>query len=284
MIRAQQNPDWRAPQESVPFLTMGRGDRVLVMMHGLFGAPDNWADIMSDLSDEYRVIAPQLPIDHQPDRRQHGICTVYELSDYLVEFLTGLSLPPFVICGNSLGGLVAMDICLRYPERVSGLVLAGSAGLSERNLTHGVRPKPSPEFVRALASDIFFDPGMITSTMVDQWYQAFQDRDFVRFLLRMSRATRDCTVGEDLHQLKLPTLIVWGRNDKVTPPEVAEAFKSQIGNGNADLRYIDNCGHAPNIEHPALFSEMLREFLPSCFPGDSDAKVGFSSASKRLPR
>jgi pimeloyl-ACP methyl ester carboxylesterase len=224
---------------------------------------------MADLAGDYRVIAPQLPVDNLPDRRGSGIRTLDELTDHIADIIFELELPPFVICGNSLGGLVSIEICLRYPERVTGLVLAGSAGLYERSLTHGVKPQPSREFVRAVVSDIFFDPCMVTEELVDEWHQAIQDRDYVRFLLRVSRATRDRTLNDELNQLKLPTLIVWGRNDKVTPPEVAESFKSQIP--NAELRYIDDCGHAPNLEQPATFSKMLQEFLPTCFSGNSKA-------------
>jgi pimeloyl-ACP methyl ester carboxylesterase len=118
-------------------------------------------------------------------------------------------------------------------------------------------------------SDIFHDPRMVTDELVSEWHQAIGDRDFARFLLRVSRATRDRTLSDELSELKLPTLIVWGRNDKVTPPDVAESFKSQIE--QAQLRYIDNCGHAPNLEHPAIFAEMLQEFLPTCFPDDAAA-------------
>src|SRR5688572_8849441 len=167
MMSAQQNPDSFLPQGSVPFVSMGQGDRVVVLLHGLFGTPNNWYHVMENLADDYRVVAPQLPVDYQPDRRQNGIRSVKELTDYIADFLFGLSLPPFVICGNSLGGLVAMEICLRYPERVCGLVLAGSAGLYERNLTHGVRPTPSHEFVRAVASDIFYNHDIITDELVD---------------------------------------------------------------------------------------------------------------------
>jgi pimeloyl-ACP methyl ester carboxylesterase len=67
--------------------------------------------------------------------------------------------------------------------------------------------------------------------------------------------------------LKLPTLIVWGRDDKVTPPDVAESFQRQID--NAQLRFIDHCGHAPNLEQPAVFAELLQGFLPTCFPAES---------------
>jgi pimeloyl-ACP methyl ester carboxylesterase len=262
---SKKRPDWQTPGDPARVVSVGRGDRVVVLLHGLFGSPEHWRDIMADLAEDYRIIAPQLPVDHQPDRRGKGIQSLEEVTDYVAELIFAMGLPPFVVCGNSLGGLVAIEICLRYPELVNGLVLAGSAGLYERSLTHGVKPRPSREFVRAVVSDIFHDPALVTEELVDEWYRSIHDRDFVRFLLRVSRATRDRTLTDELHQLNLPTLIVWGRNDKVTPPDVAESFKNQIR--NSELRYIDNCGHAPNVEHPAIFSKMLQEFLPTCFEG-----------------
>jgi pimeloyl-ACP methyl ester carboxylesterase len=189
----------------------------------------------------------------------------------MADLILELNLPPLVLCGNSLGGLVSIEICLRHPDQVSGLVLAGSAGLYERSLTSGMRPKPSREFVRSVASDIFFDPGLITEQMVDEWYEAVLDRDYVRFLLRVSRATRDRRLNHQLKHLRLPTLIVWGREDKVTPPDVAESFQRQID--GAELHFISDCGHAPNLEQPALVADLLQQFLPSCFPTESVVTV-----------
>jgi FixJ family two-component response regulator len=92
------------------------------------------------------------------------------------------------------------------------------------------------------------------------------DLDYIRFVLRVARATRDRSVKDELHHLKLPTLLVWGRNDQVTPPPVAEEFASLIE--GAELKFIDKCGHAPNLEKPAAMTRMLREFLPRCFADD----------------
>jgi pimeloyl-ACP methyl ester carboxylesterase len=250
---------------------MGSGNRTIVFLHGLFGGPDNWLSIMIGLCNDYHVIAPQFPLDRQPYQRSNGIRSLDDLIDCVASMILELKLPPFVICGNSLGGLVSIEICLRYPDRVSGLVLAGSAGLYERNLTSGARPKPSREFVRSIASDIFTDPGMITEQMVEEWYEAVLDRDYVRFVLRVSRATRDRRLDHELKRLKLPTLIVWGRDDKVTPPDVAELFQDQID--DAQLRFIDNCGHAPNVEQPEIFTELLLDFLPRCFAGETAGKA-----------
>ena len=244
-------------------LLMGGGDKPVVFLHGLFGTPEHWRSIMNELADDYRLVAPQLPLDRRPDRRSDGIKSLDDLIDYVARTIFALDLPPVVMCGNSLGGLVSIEMCLRYPERVAGLVLAGSAGIFERSLTSGERPKPSREFVRSIALDIFADEALITDEMVEEWYQSVLDRDYVRFLLRVSRATRDWRLADDLQRLDLPTLIVWGRDDKVTPPAVAEEFRSKIAHSR--LEYIEACGHAPSLEQPAIFTDMLRRFLPDCF-------------------
>ena len=267
MINPEQQSDPCPVSMPSQFVSMGRGDNTVVFLHGLFGSPQHWQQIMQDLKDDYRVVAPQLPVDNQPDRRRKGIRKLDDLTDYVADVIFDLELPPFVVCGNSLGGLVAIEICVRYPERVLGLVLAGSAGLYERSLTNGAKPQPTRDFVRSVVGDIFHDPRMVTEELVEEWYAAIRDRDYVRFVLRVSCATRDRKFDQELRQLKLPTLIVWGLNDKVTPPDVAEAFRSQID--NAQVRYIDHCGHAPSIEQPAIFSQMLQEFLPTCFPSHS---------------
>jgi pimeloyl-ACP methyl ester carboxylesterase len=244
-------------------LAMGRGYRAVVFLHGLFATPDHWCPIMSGLSDEYRVLAPRLPVDPQPDRRRKGVRTIEELTEHIERQIESFGLRQFVLCGNSLGGLVAIDYCLRNPGRAAGLVLAGSAGLYERGITNQARPRPTRSFVRATANDIIYDKSLITDQLVDEWYEAVKNRDYVRFLLRISRATRDRNVEEELGLLKLPTLIVWGRNDEITPPAVAEEFQGRIS--DAQLELIDNCGHSPNLERPELFASSMRRFLPRCF-------------------
>ncbi len=252
-----------------PVFEMGQGRNAVVFLHGLFSEPLHWRPIMAGLADRYRVIAPQLPVDRQPGRRQTGMRTIGQLTDYVEQLIERLGLENFVLCGNSLGGLAAIDFSIRHPGRVAGLVLAGSAGLHERNLSNGSRMQPTRAFVRAMASDIIYNQRIITDQVVDQWCVTLKDRDYIRFVLRVARATRDRSVKDELHRLKLPTLLVWGRNDQVTPPSVGEEFARLID--GAQLKLVDHCGHAPNLEKPAAMTRMLREFLPRCF---SDAAPG----------
>ncbi len=263
--RASDNcQDLHAAFEAGHVLDMGQGPDAIVFLHGLFSTPQHWRPIMVDLADRYRVIAPQLPVDPQPGRRRTGVQSIDELGDYVEHLIEELDLGKFVICGNSLGGLVSIDYCLRHPKRAAGLVLAGSAGLYERGLTNGARLRPTRALIRTMASDILYDKTLVTDQLVDEWYGAFMDRDYVRFVLRIARATRDRSVKEELDQLKLPTLMIWGLNDEITPPSVAKEFQSRID--DVELRLIDNCGHAPNLEQPAAFTQMLQEFLSRRLP------------------
>jgi len=242
---------------------MGEGSNAILFLHGLFGTPDHWNTVMESFADRYRVIAPQLPIDPQPGRRQKGVQTIRDLSNSVIQLVENLQLKSLVICGNSLGGLIAIDLCANNPQFAKGLVLAGSAGLFERSPIRGMNSRPSKEFVRSTISGIVYDQSFVTDKLVDQWHQSLTDRDYIRFLLRVSRATRDRCVQEELGQLKLPTLIVWGQNDQITPPSSGKEFQSRID--GAQLEFIDACGHAPNWEQPDRFAQLMDPFLPTCF-------------------
>jgi 2-hydroxy-6-oxonona-2,4-dienedioate hydrolase len=169
----------------------------------------------------------------------------------------------FVLCGNSLGGLVALDLCINRPEFAKGLVLAGSAGLFERSPIRGLNSRPSREFVQSTMRGILHREELVTDELIDQWHHAVLDRDYARFVLRVSRATRDRSVEGELGKLDLPTMIIWGANDEITPPSTAEEFHRRIP--NAKVAFIDECGHAPSWEQPEEFARLLAGFLPNCF-------------------
>jgi len=249
--------------DSEQVVDLGDGPDAILFLHGLFGTPEHWRAVMEDLADQYQVVAPQLPIDPHPDRRRNGAQTIRDLSDVVAEFIDTLQVERFVLCGNSLGGLIAIDLCIQDPSYAEGLVLAGSAGLFERSPIRGLRSRPTKEFVRSTLSGILYNQSLISDGLVDEWHQSLMDRDYVRFLLRMSRATRDRCVERELGELNLPTMIVWGREDEITPPSVAEEFQRRID--GSQLKFIENCGHAPNWERPEMFARVLDAFLPSCF-------------------
>lgn len=247
--------------ESIQYVEAGQGDIPVVLLHGLFGSPENWRETMKGLGSRYRLLAPQFPIDHRADRRYSDFRSLEQLTDFVERFFDQMGLDRAALCGNSLGGQVAVDFCLRDPERVNRLVITGSAGLFERSLSGGERPRVCREKVRSMATEIFYDAKHVTDKLVDDVLQMLSDRKYLRFLLRVAKATRDRNMKEELWQVKLPTLIIWGKDDVITPPSVAEEF--QEGIPNAQLVFIDECGHAPPIEQPSMFSRILGEFLDS---------------------
>lgn len=234
----------------------------VVFLHGLFGSPDNWRPILEALADEYYCLAPQLPIDPRPHRRPQDFRSIHQLTDFVASFWEEVGLGRAVLCGNSLGGQVAIDFCRRYPERAERLVLTGSAGLFERNLSGGKLPKVTREFIREKAREIFYDPDpIVTDEKVADVQRMLSDRQYVRFLLRVAKATRNYNVRADLSKLRLPTLVLWGQDDRITPPSVAREFYEHLP--HARLVFLERCGHSPPLERPQAFSRALRAFLKS---------------------
>lgn len=241
------------------FYDVGAGQVPIVLLHGLFGSPSNWQSIMRDLGDHYRFLALQLPIEFGTERRHTAFESLDQLTDHVACFYDEMGLESAVLCGNSLGGQVALDFYLRHPERVERLILSGSAGLFERSLSGGQHPRLCRDFIREQACGIFYNDSHVSEELVDDVYAMLSDRHYRRFLLKVAKATRNRYMLEELAKVKVPTLIVWGRDDAITPPFVAQQFCDHIS--SAELVFIDECGHAPPIEQPDEFARVLHEFL-----------------------
>jgi pimeloyl-ACP methyl ester carboxylesterase len=248
-----------ADDQGFRFSDVGSGSTPVVLLHGHFGGPSNWHPIMAELAEHYRFLALQLPIDLAENRRHTAFKSLGQLTDYVAGFFEEVGLEHAVLCGNSLGGQVALDFHARFPERVDKLVLSGSAGLFERNLASGRSPRVCREFIREQACEIFFDPVHVTEELIDGMYEMLGDRRYRRFLLRVAKASRDRHMLEELSTVGAPTLLIWGRNDTITPPSVAEEFCDNIP--QAELAFIDRCGHSPPIEQPGEFARLLHSFL-----------------------
>ena len=247
--------DWRG----FPFYEMGSGPIPVLFLHGLFGSPSNWLPVMRSLNDHHRFIALQLPIDFKKGRPHTAFKSLGQLTDHVARFVDEMDIDRVILCGNSLGGQVALDFHLRYPERVDSLVLSGSAGLYERSLAGGRPPRVCRQFVREQASEIFYDQVHVNDQLVEEMYAMLSDRQYRRFLLRVAKASRDRCMLNELANVRVPTMIIWGRDDAITPPHVAEEFCNNIP--KAELAFIDECGHSPPIEQPEAFARLLHAFL-----------------------
>ena len=236
------------------YIEEGEGE-VLLLMHGLMGGLSNWEVVIEEFSKNYKVIMPILPVYDMP-----VITTgVKTLAKYLHRFLKFKKLESVIILGNSLGGHVALIYVLAHPEMVRAMVLTGSSGLYE-NAFGGTFPRrESRDFVREKTEYTFYDPAVATPELVDEVYAIVNDRHKVIRLLAMAKSAIRHNMKEDLHKMTLPVCLIWGKDDKITPPDVADEFHELLP--DSELHWIDKCGHAPMMEHPHEFNRLLKGFL-----------------------
>jgi pimeloyl-ACP methyl ester carboxylesterase len=241
-------------QNGFSFIDEGKGE-VLLLLHGLMGALSNWEEVVNEFKSEYRVIIPMLPIYDLP-LLTTGVKT---MSKYVHKFVKYKKLKNFTIVGNSLGGHVGLIYVLAHPAFARALVLTGSSGLYE-NAFGGTFPKrESRPFIKEKVEFTFYDPATATDELVDEVYKTVNDRHRVIRILAMARSAIRHNMQGDLHKIHIPVGLIWGKNDKVTPPEVAEEFHRFLP--KSDLVWIDKCGHAPMMEQPEEFNKALKGFL-----------------------
>ncbi|WP_345947857.1 alpha/beta hydrolase [Mucilaginibacter sp. PAMB04274] len=236
------------------YIDEGQGE-VLLLLHGLMGALSNWEEVIEEFKNEYRVIIPILPIYDLP-LLTTGVKT---LSKYVHRFIKQMELDNITLIGNSLGGHVGLIYTLAHPERLKTLVLTGSSGLYE-NAFGGTFPRrENYEFVKEKVAYTFYDPAVATKDLVDEVFITINDRSKVVRILAMAKSAIRHNMAKDLAKIKLPVGLIWGKNDKITPPEVAVEFNQLLP--DSELYWIDQCGHAPMMERPQEFNKALREYL-----------------------
>ncbi|MFT5143890.1 MAG: 2-hydroxy-6-oxonona-2,4-dienedioate hydrolase [Rhodothermales bacterium] len=234
----------------------GRGKGPVLLLHGMLGEVSNWTHTIRHLEEDgYRVLVPVLPVYAMPTSKSN----VPGLVDYVVGFLDALGVPSATFVGNSLGGHIAIKLALGYPERVHALVLSGASGLYELDMGQSSLRRKDREYLRERAAVTFYEPRHVTEEMVDDVYRIVNDRARALRLIRVARSVKAENVRDDLHTIGVPTLLVWGREDEITPPDVGLTFEKLIP--ASELHWIDACGHAPMLERPAQFNEIILDFL-----------------------
>jgi pimeloyl-ACP methyl ester carboxylesterase len=145
------------------------------------------------------------------------------------------------------------------PKNVTALVLAGSSGLYEKSLGDTYPKRGNYEYIKAKTQEVFYDPAIATKEVVDDIFASVNDRTRVIKTLAIAKSAIRHNMAKDLPSMHIPACIIWGKNDSVTPPEVAVDFQKLLP--DADLYWIDKCGHAPMMEHPEEFNKILENWL-----------------------
>lgn len=236
------------------FVDEGNG-RVLLLLHGLFGALSNWEGVVDRFSKHFRVVIPMLPIYEMPIKE----AGLDGLRGFLEDFVSFKGLENMVIMGNSLGGHIALMYTLKNEGKVSHLILTGSSGLFEDSMGGSYPKRGNYEYVKERVAYTFYNPNVATKELVDEVFDTTRNIPKCMRIVAIAKSAQRNNLASEIMGIKVPTLLVWGLNDTITPPMVAHEFNRLIP--NSELRFIDKCCHAPMMEHPDKFNEIVEEFL-----------------------
>jgi pimeloyl-ACP methyl ester carboxylesterase len=241
-------------EDGFKYVEAGKGE-TLVLLHGLMGELSNWEPVIDHFKEHYHILVPILPIYELP------ILTlgVKSLSKYVHRFLKFKKLGQVVLIGNSLGGHVGLVFTAAHQEYVKALVLTGSSGLYENAFGGSFPRRESYDYIKEKVEFTFYDPATATKELVDEVFKTVNERSKVIRILALAKSAIRHNMSKELSRITIPVSLIWGKQDKVTPPEVADEFHQLLP--NSELNWVDLCGHAPMMERPEIFNGYLEKFL-----------------------
>jgi len=236
------------------YIDEGQGE-TLLLLHGLFGALSNWAGVINHFKTKYRVIIPLMPIHEMPIKE----AGCEGLTEFIEGFVHFKGLDKFSVIGNSLGGHVALIYTLRHPEKIQRLILTGSSGLFENSMGGSYPKRGNYEYIKERVEYTFYDPKTASKELVDEVFEITNSIPKVMRIIAIAKSAQRNNMAKDIVHIKAPTLLIWGLNDTITPPEVGHEFNQLIP--GSTLKFIDKCCHAPMMERPVEFNEIVTEWL-----------------------
>jgi pimeloyl-ACP methyl ester carboxylesterase len=236
------------------YVEEGQGD-TLILLHGLFGALSNFSGLIEHFKATHRVIIPLLPLFDLNILET----TVGGLARHIQKFVEAMEFERFHLLGNSLGGHVGLVYTLKNQSKVKTIILTGSSGLFENGMGETYPKRNDREFIRKKTELTFYDPKIATKELVDEVFEIVNNRLRAVKVIALAKSAIRHNLGDELNDIKVPACLIWGKNDTITPPMVAEEFHSLLP--NSELHWIDKCGHAPMMEVPDEFNRILDDYL-----------------------
>ncbi|NND93734.1 MAG: alpha/beta hydrolase [Flavobacteriales bacterium] len=241
-------------EEGFSYLEKGEGP-VFILLHGLFGALSNFKEVTAFLEQNFTVVLPRLPIYELPVLNTN----VKAIAQHLAKFIEFKRYDKVNLLGNSLGGHVGLVYASEHPDKVSSMVLSGSSGLYENAFGGSFPRREDKNYLREKIALTFYDPAMVTEELVDECHEAVNNRNKVIRILSIAKSAIRHNMSKELENYQMPVCLIWGKNDTITPPEVAVEFNEKIP--DSKLYWIDKCGHAPMMEHPEEFNKHLGDWI-----------------------
>lgn len=253
----------------------GKADApVIVLLHGFGDSVFSWDGWVKSLGDRYRVIRIDLP-GHGLTRAPEGYAaTADSYADLVDAFAAKLALPKFALVGNSMGGGVAWQVAVRYPDRLDALVLADAAGWPAQTLKNPplafrllkyswgrafLRSIDNKPLIRqGLKADVV-DPAVITPAFIDRWAELQRAPGHRAILMSIQPGAHSVATVEALSTIKVPTLVLHGEKDHIIEPASGRKFAEAIP--GAELILYPNVGHLPQVEIPEKSADDVAGFL-----------------------
>ena len=237
------------------WLEQGNNGKPIILLHGLMGGIDNFGEMVDIISTKYKVYGLDLKLFEGIKLK----VSVKALSDYLYNFMNHLKLESATLIGNSMGGHIGLIFAKKNPNMVDSLILTGSSGLYENSMGDSFPRRGDKDYIRMKTEEVFYNPKVATDELVNNVFEIATNRIKVLKLLGYAKSAIRHNMSQDLPHIQIPTCLIWGAEDKVTPPHVAKEFHDLLP--NSELNWIPLCGHAPMWEHPKKFSEIVLKFL-----------------------
>jgi pimeloyl-ACP methyl ester carboxylesterase len=254
----------------------GEGEPAILLIHGLGASLESWYCNIHVLARGHRTVALDVVWFGKSDKPERQVTRDY-FADFIAGFMDAIGVSSAVLVGNSMGGMIAVMTALQHPNRVAGLVLVSSAGFGPElawwlrlrsALPVGRILRPSFGMYRSAVRQLVYDPGIVADDLVQVFVDMANQPGALEANRRVLQSGVDWRglkprvleeIREAARAIRVPTLIVWGKQDRVVPVAHAEIARQHIP--NARLHLFDRCGHAPMIEKADEFNKMVSEFV-----------------------
>lgn len=237
------------------YIESGQGHPI-VLLHGLMGGLSNFNDVIDYFSKNgFKVYAPNLEL-YDLSILNTNLSSV---SKFICRFIEDKIGTKVTLVGNSMGGHIGLITTLNRPDLVHSLVLTGSSGLYEKSFGDSFPRKSDYEYIKKKTEEVFYDPKIATKELVDDVFSVVNDRMKGLKTVMLARSAIKHNMLKDLPNIKCPVCLIWGKQDNVTPPDVASEMHKNLP--DSDLFWLDKCGHAAMMEVPKEFNESLYNWL-----------------------
>jgi len=234
----------------------------LLLVHGLGGSIESWREVLEDLSRLFHVTAVDLPGYGQSDKPDASY-TMEFFADFTCSLIDRLEAESIVLVGHSMGGMIAMKTYLRCSERIRALVLidaAGVSGTAAEKIRRYMADGWNMERLRRIYLDCIIGRlGELDEARLKEILSMMEDPRFRRAYLRSLDAISKPLSSEEIKRIRVPTLIVWGSDDKLTPLEDGIRLNELIEGSR--LVVVDGAGHSPHAEDPRRVVEEVGKFV-----------------------